>query len=77
MDIILSENNQGVIVAEDGLYQYDFSGLPNQTNSERLSFLSVSKANWLDFYNNSDTVKEGNIYYYKWYKEYFADTSEK
>ncbi len=68
MDIILNDNNQGIVVSKDGLHQYDFTGLPDKTNFEELSSIKVENKDILD---EKNVVKEGNTYYYKWYKEYF------
>ncbi|MFN8578351.1 MAG: hypothetical protein U0354_16045, partial [Candidatus Sericytochromatia bacterium] len=61
-DIILNENNQGVIVSKEGLYQYDFSGLPDKKDFQKLSFIPTEK----DKYFNGDVefIYSGDNEYY-------------
>lgn len=93
-DIIINDNNQGFVLAEDGVHQYDFTR-PTQ-KIEELSLIKVrSDSNEnssgsifskgpiietketsrpdIQSYDSDEslTIKEGNINYYKWYKEYF------
>lgn len=71
LDIILNNDYQGIVVSEEGLHQYDFSGLPNKTEFQELSTIKTESS---DIFNPDNVVKEAdNIYYYKWYKEYFQN----
>ncbi|MFN8672727.1 MAG: hypothetical protein U0457_11695 [Candidatus Sericytochromatia bacterium] len=67
-DIILNENNLGIIISDDGIYEYDFSNLNEYQKLEPLSYIKSEK-----------TPIEQDPYYPKkegynaWYKEYFLD----
>lgn len=65
-DIIINENNLAIVVTDDGIHEYDFSGLPQKTTFQELSYL---KAEQLP--EEIKEIKNGNIEItYRWYKEY-------
>ncbi|MFN4152405.1 MAG: hypothetical protein ACK4IX_15805, partial [Candidatus Sericytochromatia bacterium] len=85
-DIILTDKKEGIVVAKDGLHQFDLSDPKNkiteisnikvESNSSLFDLFEI-EFNSLDE-NNSNLkekyIKEGkDTYYYKWYKEYFSD----
>lgn len=73
-EIIIDDNFKAIIISEDGIYQYDFSNLKNNRDMKQLSFMKIEKDDYFKSLKSEDqVVLEGDIYYYKWYKEYFSD----
>ncbi|MFN8670735.1 MAG: hypothetical protein U0457_01470 [Candidatus Sericytochromatia bacterium] len=70
-DIILNDNYLGIINTDDGIYEYDFSGVPKNTNFKKLSFIKVDIPNIDDGkVSVSYQIKDGKTeVYYDWYKE--------
>lgn len=65
-DIIINENNLGIVVTDDGIHEYDFSGLLQKTNFQELSYIKAEQIP-----EEIKEIKDGKIeVYYRWYKEY-------
>ena len=64
-DIIINENNLGIIVSDNGIYEYDFSNVLQKTSFEQLSYIKAqSNSN-----ENNQTING----YYDWYKKYLEN----